>query len=390
MKEKLNTIFSETGCPSEGILQEYLNGNLSHTEKHQVEKHLIDCEMCSDELEGLRLMNNKNELNAAIERINNKIDRKLEKQKIKLFYGFEKIAAAILIFVAIGALFILFNHKNNLSTEKFVAENTKPSSVEQEKDASKIDTFKKESTSAQTVETRKLLAQDKPVSVIKEKNATSFSEITETEGEGEVQIETTIADRIYEPSENNINSTALAYVETQETINDKINRNEDETESDIPDKQAEEYTGGIATGSNIKEDGTVPKTEDLTLNTAVDSYAINRSVSKKSSRRKSKDAPMVSQSIQDDGSNVQTNEDLLNVAIDDYTTEKYADAITKLEKILQYKDSAYFQKAQWYYALTLIELDKVKKAKQLLIEIANTPEHPFAEKAHQKIKELED
>lgn len=388
MRNKLQTIFSETRCPADGVLQKYLNGELTHAQKHEIEKHLIDCEMCSDELEGLRLMNNPKELNIVIERINTKINKKFKTEKKQFLNNWSKIAAAIVILVAIGSLFILFNPENNISTEKFVAENTKPSSVEQEKDASKIDTFKKESTSTQTIETKKLLAQNKSGSVIKEQNVTSLSEITETKGEA--QIETTIADRIYEPSGNNIDSTALAYLETPETINDEIIRNEDASESDMSDKQAEEYTGEIATGSNIKEDETVPKTEDLTLNAAVDSYANNRSVSKKSSGRKSKDAPMVSQSIQDDGSNVQTNENLLNVAIDDYTTEKYADAITKLKKILQYKDSAYFQKAQWYYALTLIKQDKLVKAKKILNQIIKTRNHPYSKEARIKLLEIED
>ena len=56
MKNKAGNIFQHTDCLSEETLLNYLSDKLSDAEKHEAEKHLIDCEMCSDAAEGLSMI----------------------------------------------------------------------------------------------------------------------------------------------------------------------------------------------------------------------------------------------------------------------------------------------------------------------------------------------
>lgn len=57
MNNPLNkSIFSETGCLSRRSLLSYRDGILSRSDMHEVEKHLVDCELCSEALEGLELL----------------------------------------------------------------------------------------------------------------------------------------------------------------------------------------------------------------------------------------------------------------------------------------------------------------------------------------------
>jgi TolA-binding protein len=57
MNSHLNKeIFSETGCINKDVLMLYKSGKLRNSEKHQVEKHLVDCSLCSDALEGFALI----------------------------------------------------------------------------------------------------------------------------------------------------------------------------------------------------------------------------------------------------------------------------------------------------------------------------------------------
>ena len=56
MKSRIHNIFSETGCVQKDILLKYRDGDLNDIQKHEVERHLIDCELCSDALEGLALL----------------------------------------------------------------------------------------------------------------------------------------------------------------------------------------------------------------------------------------------------------------------------------------------------------------------------------------------
>jgi len=57
MSSHLNKdIFTETGCVSRDMLIKYRDGLLRRSEMHEVEKHLIDCSLCSEALEGLSLI----------------------------------------------------------------------------------------------------------------------------------------------------------------------------------------------------------------------------------------------------------------------------------------------------------------------------------------------
>jgi len=51
-----NIIFKTTGCPGREQLLLYTKNELPVTEKHQVEAHLVDCELCSDAVEGFALL----------------------------------------------------------------------------------------------------------------------------------------------------------------------------------------------------------------------------------------------------------------------------------------------------------------------------------------------
>jgi hypothetical protein len=46
-------LFNETGCINSDVLLKYRDHQLTEVEKHAVEEHLVDCELCSDALDGL-------------------------------------------------------------------------------------------------------------------------------------------------------------------------------------------------------------------------------------------------------------------------------------------------------------------------------------------------
>ncbi|MEC5143711.1 zf-HC2 domain-containing protein [Chitinophaga sp. 212800010-3] len=62
MNEHFNDIFVTTGCPSQQQLLDYVQGKLSPEEQHEVEMHLADCELCSDALEGLSAIKEKEKI----------------------------------------------------------------------------------------------------------------------------------------------------------------------------------------------------------------------------------------------------------------------------------------------------------------------------------------
>ena len=65
-----------TPCLSSQEMLDYTQGILSTQEQHRIEKHLLDCEFCSDSLEGIQLMKNPNSLLSIEEELNLEIDFK--------------------------------------------------------------------------------------------------------------------------------------------------------------------------------------------------------------------------------------------------------------------------------------------------------------------------
>ncbi len=128
MNNNLNKIFSKTDCISEKMLNDYHDDKLSAKEKHSVEKHFIDCELCTDELEGMSLLKDKSQINIIVDEINENIKLRTQNNKPKVIQinFFMKLAASIAIFILVGSALFMINdlYKEN---EQRLAEQIKPS-----------------------------------------------------------------------------------------------------------------------------------------------------------------------------------------------------------------------------------------------------------------------
>ncbi|MFC2102180.1 tetratricopeptide repeat protein [Bacteroidota bacterium] len=127
MTDNLHTIFSTSGCPSEEELQHYLQGALSDEARHRIEAHLADCEMCSDELEGLSLLKDPGKLPGIVEELEERMASKqprILRMNPRIF-----LAAAAVVILLIGTLFvyqfILPPQQKPLLTEQQPIPNTK-------------------------------------------------------------------------------------------------------------------------------------------------------------------------------------------------------------------------------------------------------------------------
>lgn len=106
MLNKYDKIFEKTSCVSQEILQDYIDRNLSKEKAHYVEKHLIDCEMCRDEMEGMRLMSDVNRT-IVLSRLSKKIDN--FDQETKTRFTWLKVAGVAAI-VVLGLSVLTLNH----------------------------------------------------------------------------------------------------------------------------------------------------------------------------------------------------------------------------------------------------------------------------------------
>ena len=115
MKELHNHIFSATTCISKETMMKYIKHQLSKTELHEVEKHMLDCDLCSDAMAGMKYATNS----ATILAIDNKIDNQIATGESNPFFrGAWLMAAASLVAIIFGAYFLI-----NLFDENKFAQN---------------------------------------------------------------------------------------------------------------------------------------------------------------------------------------------------------------------------------------------------------------------------
>ena len=131
MNNNLHTVFSGSDCPKHDQLLGYVDNRLPDSEKHRIEIHLIDCEMCSDEVEGLTEMRDPEQLSAIVE----ELEQRVAVSQSRRFRLNTKVilAAAAVIVLLVGAVFI-FRFVVWQNQEPLISEQATTPLTEQEDD----------------------------------------------------------------------------------------------------------------------------------------------------------------------------------------------------------------------------------------------------------------
>ncbi|NSL87510.1 anti-sigma factor family protein [Chitinophaga solisilvae] len=108
MNEHFNDIFVTTGCPTQQQLLDYVQGRLSPEERHEVEMHLTDCELCSEAVEGLSAIKEKEKIPGWISEMRWDLMRKLRKRTRTRRKSENHIPLTVIIICIIFLLLALF------------------------------------------------------------------------------------------------------------------------------------------------------------------------------------------------------------------------------------------------------------------------------------------
>ena len=115
MSEELkHKLFDTADCISEQTMFDYIDNRLSPKECHLVEKHLLDCELCSDALEGLRMVKDRGRISFAKNEIAKKVFPDEKKETKIILFNFRVItgiAAALVLLIGVVFYFQQFTKK---------------------------------------------------------------------------------------------------------------------------------------------------------------------------------------------------------------------------------------------------------------------------------------
>lgn len=115
-----NKIFGSTSCLSQEQMLKYGSNALSQKEKHKVEKHLVECEFCSDALEGFAHIS-ADDINA----IRSSVQQITSKEKSFTLFPWKRslLLAATIIGIAFFSFYFIFK-ENKISEQNLLSEKT--------------------------------------------------------------------------------------------------------------------------------------------------------------------------------------------------------------------------------------------------------------------------
>ena len=370
-------------------IQHYIEGSLSRSGLRKIEEHLADCDLCSDALEGFRMLSTF-EQNESVNKISAEINRKVHK-KSQLVIAIRRVAAiaAVLLF-CIGLTFYLNLILNNNSTQ--VSQNL-------------IDKKKTELTSEDRTKSDTVFAEtSKSIpSIIESPNGKSSGNIEELPGNGDGKRNESKNLKAPEPETENDKNGEIAFdwvspiSDDEKKINDDYNQKN--LNGDNINKQ-ENNTSLIPEGNeNIDQDVTLP--EIVTVTSPNNSYSgvpqyspiSTETLSKQKKNSNTKDEPMTGSEYKigttenlTDSTSIDKSSDLFNQAMEYKTSGENEKAIMNLNQVIKL-NSKLKPQAMWEKANILFTLNKITEAKKVLKDLSEI-DSPFQKQAKDKLLAL--
>ena len=116
-------IFKDTDCLSMNLMERYAADQLPLSERQRIEKHLVDCPICADALEGLTLAGFSSDVEERIASLNNRIASATQNRAVgfwkKSYYAY---AAGFIGILIISGLLLNFLKTSNLTDPQLISQ----------------------------------------------------------------------------------------------------------------------------------------------------------------------------------------------------------------------------------------------------------------------------
>lgn len=100
----IKNLFNQQGCISTEGLREYIAGEMSLEAREVLEKHVVDCELCREAIEGTPYFKNVDEFSNGLTKLNEKWGRKNQSERVlskATIAGLVSIAASVMLLVGL-------------------------------------------------------------------------------------------------------------------------------------------------------------------------------------------------------------------------------------------------------------------------------------------------
>ena len=358
------TSYHSNECPSQEMLEKYAFDELSSKEAHTLERHVLNCNMCEDVIDGLKKFDSRDQYTTLVRKVQ---DRVQPKKKMPYL----AIAAGLALLV--GLSIYLTNDRNteqlseNVSKTKPLTEDTITPSNAELQDApalqDSIQVADGNETSLVQKEERSSATKEKSKVIVEKKNqiALALSKTYQTKDSHIANEENSAADM-------EISKEPIAAADEVKSITNN-GANSAREEAEMPASKAKESTSEAISTDSFFE------TNQASVTYAAPSIKTN-SVTVAESKKRPTDKGM---------NELAKEQNLLSRAQSLMQQGKQEQALTLLAKITANKSSMLFDEAQWQMVQCLQQLNRNEEAKKLLEEIA-TSTSKYSQQAKEQLK----
>jgi tetratricopeptide (TPR) repeat protein len=362
MRTVNKNIFQSSTCLTQDELICYHQNKMCESEKHLVEHHLNDCELCTDALEGIALLPDMSPVENANEKINAKYSAKPVEKNLfkspKVWYA----AASVVVLFVFGKVILSYFEENN----KQVSENSAIQKIQNNSDQAVMKELSQQANLQETA------IGDTVVKIVS-------------------SVSLKVADKSYEATKDYSNKRAgqlqpaIIPSTTNQLPHGMVVYKDEKVES------AKEVVAAEIMGAPAEKNNDVPAA-DIATTKNISGYKIYNYDSEYKPAKKKKlvreGVPAVYESEKAMGKSSAANETeskevsydmFLSDAFADYKNKKYKSAMQKFNTILeQYSADV---NALFYSALTLEEEKKYKEALRSLDKLDAQPNNVFDEES---------
>jgi hypothetical protein len=387
MKNLHHHIFSETTCISKETMLKFINKQLSQKELHDVQKHLLDCDFCSEALEGMQHAKNP----SILFNIDHQIASRTQ-QKTTPFSRIILVAASLLL-VVVGSYYTVTNFNDAAIKESELAYD-EPVATEQTIEeplniqtpvTSSVSSEKKQETSNKKtyIQAQQNVESEQIQEFAMSDNMASGSSISQTFSSKE-RIATEVAEAEDAVADNMLFEEPA--VATKKDAEKEVDFDANKSLAFSSDKKAEKSsknktraktTQVPSPASYATEDAELEKKE---VQTVVTDEEVNNRTENTSYTTTTTGGLTTASTV--------SEENHLAEGKASYENKDYITAIHHFDIILaKPKTTNETYEAKWFKALCFIGLNDNTTAKKLLNELVQV-NNPFSKKAEEKLKVL--
>lgn len=388
-EKDLLRIFERTGCLTEKVLLDYVHDRLSPLERKRAEEHLLDCRLCSDAIEGVGLLQEAefSGYTAELRQLVGEMTGAGTRKVIRLKPWRIAAAASIVGILAVSgwAVSRLLNERSDdravIAFEKnfdtpLAPAVEEPLRVETEQPALTAEGLADGASVEGIIEAKDLMPSEAEEAVTRESDeAVVLDDISKARAEApDVSVAsdstvTSASGNIAVTGGTNYNYTWTApATSSTETLASKGRT----TKEDLKVDGTRDNKAATAGAVNISDNDVVTQAR---LEQGITDYSNQQ----------------YSQAIDNLGQVLEVEPDnetaLFYSAISHIEQKQPAQAISNLDKILRNKGSAYYDSAQWYRAMALLQAGQSKAARKQLTEIVESG-NAYQERARKALEDF--